>query len=377
MINKTDELVMKLLHYFIIKEGYTPIVLHGVQNEIWLENLEEDYKVVRIVSGYIHNDEQFHYDILKTNHVLKKIKKKTFSFGMPTLSIFVNLGENVNEIKENEAFGKISCTYLNEMGDLKQNTFLNSLFPDIAGEDNFKEKGAALFMKLTVDINQKSEEEAKKNENIFAMKVPVVTYVLLAINTLLFVLARMDQSVVGELFLVNKSNIGTDYYRIFTSFFLHYNIWHFLCNAYALYIIGSQLESFLGKWRYTAVYLMSGIAGSLLSMAFIGENGASLGASGAVFGLLGSLVYFGYYYRVYLGTVVKSQIIPLIILNLAIGFAVPGIDNGAHIGGLIAGVLTTIAVGVKYKSSTFEKVNGWVVLCLYVGFLGYLAFIGL
>ena len=100
---------------------------------------------------------------------------------------------------------------------------------------------------------------------------------------------------------------------------------------------------------------------------------ASVGASGAIFGLLGSLLYFGYHYRVYLGNVLRSQIIPLIIVNLLLGFMVPGIDNFAHIGGLIGGALMTLALGVKYKSSTFEKVNGWIVLILFTVFLGYMA----
>ena len=66
-------------------------------------------------------------------------------------------------------------------------------------------------------------------------------------------------------------------------------------------------------------------------------------------------MYFGYHYRIYLGTVIKSQIIPLILINLLIGFTLPGINNAAHIGGLIGGVLISMAVGVKYKSTDVEK----------------------
>lgn len=376
IIEKTDELVMKLLHYFIIEEGYTPIILHGAQNEIWLENLDEDYKIVRIVSNYIHNDEQFKYDLFRTKHVLKKIKKKIFSFDLQTLSIFVNIGENVKELEEIPLKG-IRCTQVDSVEDLQKNKLLKKTFPTIIKESDFKEKGAELFMKLTVDINQKSEAEAKKNEDIFKPKFPIITYIILAVNLVFFLLGRFDYRFVEDLFLVNRNSIGTDFYRVISSVFLHYNLWHFLCNAYALYIIGSQLESFLGKAKYTLIYFISGITGSLLSMAFMGDQSASLGASGAVFGLLGSLLYFGYHYRVYLGTVVKSQIIPLIVLNLVIGFVVPGIDNAAHIGGLFGGVLATMAFGVKYKSTSFEKINGFIVLFLYIAFLIFLGFVGI
>ena len=105
------------------------------------------------------------------------------------------------------------------------------------------------------------------------------------------------------------------------------------------------------------------------------SNNASIGASGAIFGLLGSLLYFGYHYRVYLGNVIKSQIIPLLILNLGIGFMFNGIDNFAHIGGLIGGTLITIGLGIKYKSSTFERVNGFIVSILYLIFCLYMTFV--
>ena len=163
-----------------------------------------------------------------------------------------------------------------------------------------------------------------------------------------------------------------EYYRLISSAFVHANLAHLLFNMYALWIIGMQLESFIGKWRFLVVYLFSAICGSLLSVV-ITPNALSVGASGAIFGLLGALLYFGYHYRIYLGTVIKSQIIPLIVINLVLGFLVPGIDNAAHIGGLIGGALMMIGVGVKYKSSTFEKVNGLIVSLIFFGFLVYMA----
>ena len=74
-LNKNDEIVMKLLHYFITIQGYNPVVLHGAKDEIWLENNEADYKIIRIVSNYIHNDEQLNFDIFRTKQILKRIKK--------------------------------------------------------------------------------------------------------------------------------------------------------------------------------------------------------------------------------------------------------------------------------------------------------------
>ena len=155
---------------------------------------------------------------------------------------------------------------------------------------------------------------------------------------------------------------------------LHGSIMHLILNCYSLYVIGSQIESFLGKVKYFIIYLFSGLTGSLLSITFGGGN-VSIGASGAIFGLMGALLYFGYYYRVYLGNVVKSQIIPLILINLAFGFFASGVDNAGHIGGLIGGIIITIALGVKDKTSTFEKVNGWIIAGLLFGFLMYMGLV--
>ena len=81
-INVKDEMVMKLLHYFITEKNYNPVVLHGAQEEIWLENMDNDYKIVRIVSNYIHNNEQLDFDLFKTKRIVNNIKKKTFNFNM-------------------------------------------------------------------------------------------------------------------------------------------------------------------------------------------------------------------------------------------------------------------------------------------------------
>ena len=366
---ENEELVMKLLRYFIKEKNYNPIVVRGVQNEIWLENMKEDYKIVRIVSNYIHNDEQFEFYLMKTKQLTKAIRKKTLSFKMNTLSIFTNLGDNVN-LSNYSNVPKIDIAFVNKTDDLSNYNFIINSFPDIMKKTTFKEKGFELFTKITGDIAEKNRGEAMMNEDVFSKKKPIVTVSLIVINVIIFLITMMFGLI--EDFAVNRFYIlNGQYYRLFTGMFLHANIWHLVFNMYALYIIGSQLESFLGRYRYLIVYLLSGLAGSVLSIFF--SAGFSVGASGAIFGLLGSLLYFGYHYRVYLETVVKSQIIPLIIINLIIGM-MPGIDNWAHIGGLIGGILSTMAVGVKYKSTKFEMVNGWVLYIIYIGAVLFMTF---
>ena len=90
---------------------------------------------------------------------------------------------------------------------------------------------------------------------------------------------------------------------------------------------------------------------------------------------MGALLYFGLHYRLYLDTALKTQIVPLIIVNLAIGFMLPNIDSAAHIGGLIGGLFSSMAVGVKNKSSKMDMINGVICSVILVGVLSYLLFI--
>lgn len=375
-ITKSDEIVMKLLHYFITEKGYNPIVLHGAKDEIWLENLNSDYKIVRIVSNYIHNNEQFDFDLFKTKKIVKKIQKTTFSLNMNALSIFINLGENVN-IKE--TYRNIDIVNLKEFDDIKQYKTVMEVFPDIIKKSKIKEKGMELFFKLTSEINKKNEQEGIKAEEIFKPKKPIITVSLIIINVIVFILMYIFGKGSQDAFTLIKFGafqkeliLGGEYYRLITSAFLHIGIFHLLFNCYALYVIGRQLESFLGKIKFLIIYFVSALCGSLMSMIF--PISISAGASGAIFGLLGSLLYFGYNYRVYLGTVLKSQIIPLILINLIFGFMVSGINNAAHIGGLIGGILITMSLGIKYKSKKSEQINGIVLLSLFLGFLIYMGF---
>lgn len=377
-LGKNDEVVMKLLHYFITEKGYNPIILHGVKDEIWLENMEEGYEIIRIVSSYIHNNEQMNFNLFRTRQILKRIKRTTCTLKVNTLSLFVNLGDSVT-LHDFEHVERIDCAKINSMADLNNYDFIIHEFPNITVKTDFKEKGMHLFLKITEEISHKNEETSLKAEDVFKKKKPVVTTAIIAINVILFLLMYIlgngsedTHTLVDFGALVRDFVRSGEIYRLLTCSFLHIGIVHLLCNMYCLYIVGSEIESFYGKAKYLCIYLGSAILGSLLSMATSGS--ISAGASGAIFGLFGSLLYFGYHYRVYLGSVVRSQIIPLIVLNLGLGFLLPGIDNAAHIGGLIGGFLISACLGVKYKSTKLEKINGFILTTIFTCFLVYLAF---
>lgn len=371
MINERDLITMKLLYYFITVKNYNPIIVQGAKNEIWLENLEEEIKIVRIVNNYIHNNEQMEFDIFKTKRLVNKIKKKTFSFKMKVLSIFTDLGENVNFNKINLDEKIYNYINVKEENDLLNNGIIKTNFSDLKNNMEFNEEGFGLFLKITNEINKKNKCEAVKNEELFEPKKVFITYILIIILVLIYLYGVLTGK---SDYLINKYAVYGpyirnyhEYYRLITGGFLHSGIFHLLSNCYALYIIGKQIESFYGKKKFLIIYLFSLLCGSILSISM--SSYASIGASGAIFGLMGSLLYFGYYYRVYIGSTWKTNIIPVIALNLIIGFIVPGIDYFGHIGGLIGGILISMALGVKYKENKRDRINGIILSTIFMIFL--------
>ena len=91
MIKKSDQVMMSLVHYFVTKENYAPINVQGVKDEIWLENLEGPYRIIRISCNSIINEEQYKFDIFKMKHIMKQIKKKTMSLRMNALNICLDI----------------------------------------------------------------------------------------------------------------------------------------------------------------------------------------------------------------------------------------------------------------------------------------------
>lgn len=135
-----------------------------------------------------------------------------------------------------------------------------------------------------------------------------------------------------------------EYYRIFTSIFLHFGFQHLINNMLSLVILGRYLEPVVGKVRFLIIYILSGLAGNVLSMMgdlITGENAVSAGASGAVFGITGALLSLTILYRGRILGITKQSVIIMIAVSLYNGFASEGVDNLAHIGGLLCGFLVT------------------------------------
>ncbi len=174
---------------------------------------------------------------------------------------------------------------------------------------------------------------------------PIVTYVLLAVTVGVYLMQMLGQTLYGAdvvALLGMKNNaaiMAGEWWRLFTPMLLHGSIFHIGFNMYALYVLGPGLERFYGGWRFLLLYIVAGFAGNVLSFVLSPYN--SLGASTAIFGLLGAQGVFLYQHRELFGESAQRSLVNIIfiaVVNLVIGLS-PGIDNWGHMGGLIGGTL--------------------------------------
>ncbi|MBP1744795.1 MAG: conserved rane protein (rhomboid family), partial [Firmicutes bacterium] len=146
---------------------------------------------------------------------------------------------------------------------------------------------------------------------------------------------------------VNSLIAAGEIWRLATCMFLHGGIFHLALNMYSLYAVGPVIENFFGKKKYTAIYFISGICSSLLSFYMTPE--ISIGASGAIFGVLGACLVFAVKMKNRIGKDFMINVIAVIGINLFLGFSVSMVDNFGHIGGLIGGIASSLILFKKKR----------------------------
>lgn len=180
----------------------------------------------------------------------------------------------------------------------------------------------------------------------------VCTTGLMVINVLVFFLLSLRGDTESGYFMLQYGAMyepqvteGHEYYRLITSLFLHFGIQHLLNNMVMLGALGYQLENEIGRIKFLLIYFISGIGGNLCSLYWNvshGEQVISAGASGAIFGLMGALLYIVAVNRGRLGRLSGRGMLIMVALSLYFGLTSSGVDNSAHIGGLICGILITV-----------------------------------
>ena len=214
----------------------------------------------------------------------------------------------------------------------------------------------------TTPVGMRCPECSKQATKVMRLRdmavVPRVTYALIAINVVAFLTEQGQFSLFGsgihgkviEEGVLDRFDISVShqYWRLISAGFLHENFLHIGFNMYLLYLLGVMLEPAIGSVRFAAVYVTALLAGSF--GALLATAAPSLGASGAVFGLMGAMVVELRARRL---SVMESGIGGLILINLILSFSIANISVGAHVGGLIGGALAGLALraaGDRFKA---------------------------
>jgi membrane associated rhomboid family serine protease len=190
--------------------------------------------------------------------------------------------------------------------------------------------------------------------------------VLIAVNLAIFGLAWMSglDAAISQWGMWPAGIAQGEWWRLFTSAFLHGGFLHILFNMYILFIVGAPLERLMGHLRYGVLYLAAAFGGAVASYAFNAANTLSVGASGAVFGIMGAFAVAGFKLRYDI-----KQILFLVGFNLVIGFVLTGVDWKAHVGGLVTGVLIAAVFfyAPRNKRMVVQVLGVLVVLGILVG----------
>ncbi len=192
----------------------------------------------------------------------------------------------------------------------------------------------------------------KEGNGLKQYRIYLVTMVLIIVNALVFLLTEVTGGTDNTAHMVQwgasvPSLVREEgqWYRLFTSMFLHFGIQHLVNNMLILGVMGERLEVVAGHVRFLLIYLLSGLGGNVISLLFYtrkNENVVSAGASGAIFGLMGAVVYIMLRNKGRMQDLSLRRMAVMIVLSVYLGFTDGGVDNAAHLGGLACGFLAAV-----------------------------------
>ena len=198
-------------------------------------------------------------------------------------------------------------------------------------------------------------------ERIFQGPINWMNLIIIGVNIIVFALMEIFGDTDNITFMLKCGAAYTpwildgQWYRLFTSMFLHFGVSHLLNNMVLLLFLGDMLEEAAGKWRYLLIYLGGGLAGNIVSLLMdyrTGELVVSAGASGAVFAVIGGILVILIKQRGKVENLTLPRLVFVIFLSIYHGFQSTGIDNAAHIGGLLGGIILAFFV---YRKKTPKR----------------------
>lgn len=356
-------------------------------HELWLEDTtNKQAQVIRLLRYDLDWGNRLQRDIQHTAIQAENIRKHLMKRELNVINIYVSMYSPVDEYK----------SYIKHPLQVNKKTTLHSFIIDQENrETSLTDVGNMLSMQLPANLKEINDDEeeiltlkslvlnnaaskSQQEKEFFENGKPFFTYVFLAIQIAIFILLEITggsnntENLIRYGAKFNPLILDGEWWRFITPIFLHIGFLHILMNSLALYYLGPTVERIFGRLRFLWIYLFSGFTGVLASFLF--SSHLSAGASGAIFGCFGALLYIGAANPKLFFRTMGKNVIFVIIINLVFGFSVSGIDNFGHIGGLIGGFLAAAIVHFPKKHKWMTQIGALIITAivtiglLYIGF---------
>jgi rhomboid protease GluP len=350
---REDYAFWRLAHFFISEQDYRIIQLFENQKELWLEKLEnKKAPILRLVRIDLDWSNSLQRDIEFTASNGEQIRTQIGRGELSVVNIYISQFPPVDEYEY-----RLQSPFSYPQGN--KTSVTSVLLAGSQYESGFKALSERLEREISFPIRDEySDQEvmaqkkaaldsaiqkSKKEKELFSNAKPFFTYLFMIIQVALFLLLELQGGSTNTTTLIkfgakfNPYIYEGEWWRFITPIFLHIGFLHLAMNTLALYFLGPAVEKIFGNTRFLFIYLFAGISGVIAS--FIFSPNISAGASGAIFGCFGALLYFALIYPKLFFRTIGPSVIPVLIFNLIFGFTVSIIDNAGHLGGLAGGFL--------------------------------------
>lgn len=371
------------IHELVKNEQYELIHMNPKLNEVWiLKQNRNKLTVIRFSQTEFDWKNQLKADIVSVLQRVKMIGKSFRSKKIDVMNVYVTRHEPIDQwqslkqplVWKDKKEVSMKVYYISEKNkSLEKQRFLTDLSaPNMTlpknelNEVDLADKVKRYKIILQAAIYKKN----KARKEIFSYGKPYFTFLFLLLNSIMFLLLEANGGSMNINTLIqfgaieNNAILNGEWWRIITSAFLHIGGLHFFMNMLALYYLGIFVERIYGSHRFFIVYFFAAISGGLTSFAL--HTKVAAGASGALFGLFGAILYFGLIHRQIFKQTIGRNVILILLINLFIGIFIPQIDMGAHLGGLIGGFLAAAIVALPNKPLLKAQLGALVTYGLFI-----------
>ncbi|WP_194841324.1 rhomboid family intramembrane serine protease [Salinibacillus xinjiangensis] len=379
-----------IAHQLLVKHEFNLLQVNEQNQEVWLEkSMQKKSVVIRLYLRSFDWANHVKQDLATVMQRVSNIQKALKHKDITVHNVYVAENGPVDDWESLKKPHKlkdkknilVQSYYLEES---VRNSELNRLFdtlnltgPNMSVDEKDPEETANQVHRLKHQMMKYHHQKKKEIESLFTYGKPRFTYFLLAVNIIMFYLLSTTPG--GSTDTKNLINWGAkfnpyilegEWWRIFSSMFLHIGGLHIFMNMIALYYLGNTVERMYGSIKFVCIYILAGLFGGMASFAL--NDAVAAGASGAIFGLFGALLFFGLVNKKLFFQTMGSNLLFIIGLNIFLGISVPSIDNSAHVGGLIGGFLAAAMVQMPKRKKALIQLSSFVLYAVaMVGLMFY------